>query len=272
MQSSIGRFVLRGLLTVLFIAGVVAPGCDQGMKLRVNTEPSGAKLYWNTQPVGEAPCVVLRPGESSDLPEVHVFEARKNGYEPQYYYLTARPRSSWNGQADITIRLTKLPEGLSDADVPDALPYSPSLHRKKNPYLGSLACEAKLVRVSDGRVLCQVSGITRQKNIDLLCEELAEQLKDQAPRGRGGGLAVATTRNRRESKLGRTLAEKMTQSLQRELSFNSAFGMAKMLDLNGMVREDLKDVPLLLRDAEVRAELRGVKYVVLSGLAETVEP
>lgn len=272
MQSSIGRFVIRGLSAVLFIAGVVAPGCDQGMKLTVHTEPEGAKLYWNTQAVGESPCVVPLPGESADFPEVHIFEARKSGYEPQYYYLTNRPKPSWNGKAEITIHLTKLPEGVSDADVPDALPYMPSLRKKKNPYAGALACEARLVRVHDGKVLCQVSGVTRQKHIDLLAEQLAEQLKAQTPPGRRGELAVATTRNRRQSKLGEKLAGQMTQSLHRELSYNSPLGVAKSLDLNGLVNEDMKDVSFILRDPEVRAELRGVRYVVLSGLAETVEP
>jgi len=273
MRTCVSGWIRNRFLAVLFIAGVVVPGCDRGMKLTVHTEPEGAKLYWNTQAVGTTPCVAPLPGESADFPEVHVFEARKSGYEPQYYYLTNRPKPSWNGKAEITIRLTKLPEGVSDADVPDALPYMSSLRKKKkNPYAGALACEARLVRISDGRVLCQVGGIDRQKHIDLLAEQLAEQLKAQTPPGKKGELAVATTRNRRQSKLGEKLADQMTQSLRRELSYNSPFGVAGTLDLNGLVTEDMKDVSFILRDPEVRAELRGVRYVVLSGLAETVEP
>jgi hypothetical protein len=273
MRFCITRFFQISLTAVLFFTSVVAPGCDQPVKLRVHTDPPGATLYWNTQPLGTSPCVVLLPPDSSDFSEVHVFEARKSGYEPAFHYLTARPKPSLTGQAGITIHLTKLPEGLSDADVPDALPkMSHRRRKKKNPYEGGLACEAKLLRVSDGRVLCQVSGVTRQEQIDVLAEQLAEQIKTQALPGEGGTLAVATTRNRRESELGRDLAEKMTQSLQRELSFASPFGVAKELDLNTMVREDFKDVSIILRDPEVAAELRGVRYVVLSGLAETVEP
>jgi hypothetical protein len=272
MRICISRWVSVGLLTVLFVAGLVAPGCDQPIKLQVHTDPPGAQLYWNTQPLGTSPRVVLLPPEGPGFSEVHVFEARKSGYEPAFEYLTHRPRSSMTRQASITIRLAKLPEGVTDADVPDALPYIPGAKKNRSDFLGALSCEVKLLRVSDGKVLCQASGVVRRKHLHLLAEQLAGQLKARAQSAPGGKLVVATTRNRRNSAEGRELAEQMMQSLQRELSFNSPFGVARELDLNTMVTEDMKDAPFILRDPEVAAELRGVQYVVLSGLAETVEP
>jgi hypothetical protein len=267
------HFVPFGYIATLLVVGVLAPGCDPGAtKLTVRSEPAGAKLYWNTQPIGETPCVVTLPGDKDDFPEVHVFEARKSGYEPQFYYLTARPKTSMTGQADITIHLAKLTAGMTDADVPEALPYDPSLAGRKNPFTDAVSCEVKLVRIRDGRVLCQVSGIERQKHIDLLAEQLAEQIKEYLPAGQNGSLAVATTRNRRGSDLGKKLAGRMTQSLQREMSYNSPSGLASPLDLEGLANEDMKDVPRILRDPEILAELRGAQYVILSGLAETLAP
>lgn len=272
MQIRKEWFQVGQTLVLLFI--VVTTGCAQAVKLQVNTVPPGAKLYWNTQPIGTAPRVVTLPPDSSDFPVIHVFEARRSGYEPAFHYLTHRPKPSPAGKASITIPLKKLPEGVSDADVPEALPYNPDYQpgKKKSPFFGALACEVKLVRVSDGKVLCQVSDIARHEHIDLCAEALARQVQSLAPDGREGELAVATTRNRRETDLGRDLAKKMTQSLRRELSFNSPFGVVKELDLESLIGEDMKDMPFLLRDPEIREELRGVRYVVLSGLAETVDP
>jgi len=270
----ISKFVPFSFIATLFFTGIIAPGCDPGAtKLTVRSEPAGAKLYWNTQPVGVTPCIVSLPGESDNFPEVHVFEARRSGYEPQFYYLTARPKASLTGQAEITIRLTKLTAGMTDADVPAALPYNPSLAvKKKNPFTGAGACEVKLVRGSDGRVLYQASTVGRQKHIDIIAEQLAEEIKVHFPLDKTGNLAVASTRNRRNSERGKKLADAMTQSLQREMSYNSPFGVARQLDLEELTREDVKDVPYILRDPEVRIELRGAQYVILSGLAETLAP
>ncbi|MBN1942610.1 MAG: hypothetical protein JW849_04870 [Phycisphaerae bacterium] len=264
----------RNRLAVMFLAaGAAAAGCEKALKFQVQTDPPGAKLYWNTQPAGTTPCTVLLPKESEEFPEVHVFEARKSGYEPKFYYLTSRPKPSMFGKAEITFCLTKLPEGVSDADVPAALPRGAYRRRKKaSPYEGYLACEARLVRVSDGRVLAQACGFAAQKHLDQCAESLAEQLKAKLPPGRKGELAVATTRNRRESEPGQALAKKMTLYLQREMSFNSPLGLVKEMDFNGLVREDMKDVSYILRDPDLAAELQGARYIVLSGLAESVDP
>lgn len=125
--------MVRWLAAVWLVAGaVLLPGCDQTTKLRIRTEPPGAQLYWNTQTLGASPCLITLPPEQKGFPEVHVFEARKSGYEPAYHYLNARPKNSLSGKAEITIRLTRLPEGVWDADVPEALPYVPYNKRAKD--------------------------------------------------------------------------------------------------------------------------------------------
>ncbi|MBN1556236.1 MAG: hypothetical protein JXA11_15960 [Phycisphaerae bacterium] len=259
---------------VVLPVSVLTAGCDPTMKLQVRSEPPGAKLYWNTEPLGAAPRVVVLPAESPGFPEIHIFEARKSGYEPTFYYLTSRPKASPFKQPVITIRLKPLPEGVSDTDVPEVLPYTP--HNKKDRrdprFAGGLACEVKLLRVADGRVLYQACAVDRQEQIAQCAESLAEEIKAYIPVGQKARLAVATTRNRRESEPGASLAKEMTQYLHREMSFNSPCGLARELDLNGLVSENMKDSPRILRDPDVRAELEGARYVVLSGLAETVAP
>lgn len=253
---------------------LVASGCgERTIRLVVHSEPPGARLYWNTQPVGRTPCLVLLPDDAADFPEVHVFEARQSGYEPAYCFLTDRPKTNWLGKARLTIRLTQLPPGLTDADVPAALPRG--TYRRRNlpsEFRGFLACEVKLLRVSDGRVLGQACTFARQEHLDRCAAGLAEEIKAMVPRRRAGRLAVATVRNRRASRRGQRLAEQMTLSLRRELSFHSPFGLVKELDLSGLVREDRWDDPRLLRDGDVAAELQDVRYVVLAGLAESVDP
>lgn len=135
-----------------------------------------------------------------------------------------------------------------------------------------LACEARLVRVTDGRVLCQVSGLARIDQLGLFAEALAEELKSQMPDEHAGELAVATTRNRRQSQRGALYAQEMNQYLFRELSFDSPFGVARELDLTDLVGEEKMDVSRIVFDPEVQVELRGVRYVVLSGLAEGLRP
>mgnify|MGYP006294874351 CR=1 FL=1 len=249
-------------------------GCDRALKLQVRTEPAGADVYWNTQSVGTSPCVIVLPPEQPGFPEVQVFEIRKSGYEPTFHYLTTRPEPSLKGEAEIAIRLQKLPEGVSDADVPEALPFVPYNERaqRQRETTGLVACEVRLVRVRDGRVLCQVSGMGQYDQLSLFAEALAEELKEQFPPGRNGELAVATTRNRRQSERGEFYAQEMSQYLFRELSFDSPLGVATELNLTGLVSEDKKDNPRIVLEPALRKELRGVRYVVLSGLAEGLWP
>lgn len=83
------RRAFCGILALVFAAGMVA-GCKTTQKLgnlggdlfqkggvRIRTEPSGAKITINEQPVGRAP--VMEPLKAGTYRVV----AKKRGYEPQ---------------------------------------------------------------------------------------------------------------------------------------------------------------------------------------------
>jgi hypothetical protein len=133
-------------------------------------------------------------------------------------------------------------------------------------------CEIRLVRVSDGRVLCQASGLAGLDQLSQLAEQLAEQIKREMPSGPDGQFSLCTIRNRRETEEGGKLASEMTRYLQRELSFDSPLGVAKQVDLRGRLTETQLDLPQVVTDPALQDVFLGARYVVLGGLAESASP
>ncbi len=251
------------MLTVL---GLLAGGCDK--KILVTTDPPGAKIYWNSEEIGLSPCTITYPSAADSIfPELHIIETRRSGYEP-YYHCVTEPKTFTLGPQKVHLELIPLPEGFDDSDMPASLQVGSNpkdADRKANAGLVRAACEIRVVRVLDGRVICQASGLAGPDQLSLLATTLAEQLKNNTPRG---SIAVGSMRNRRQSETGKMLAEKLTDLVWREMSFANPSGMAKNIPLRDILPENQLDLPKIVLDPEISKRLRGIRYIVLGGLAE----
>ncbi len=256
-----------GGFVLLAVLGLFAGGCDK--QISVTTDPPGAKIYWNSEEIGPSPCTITYPSAADSIfPELHIIETRQNGYEPYYHYVM-KPKTFTLGPQKVHLTLTPLPEGFDDSDMPASLRVEGNPKksgRKANADLIRAACEIRVVRVSDGRVICQASALAGSDQLALLATTLAEQLKDNTPRG---SIAVGSMRNRRQSEAGKMLAEKLTDMVWREMSFANPSGAAKNIPLRDILPENQLDLPKIVLYPEISEKLRGIRYIVLGGLAET---
>lgn len=267
-----GNRVERSVLVgVAIIIVAVLAGCDEkGSRIHISTTPAGAGVYCNNQKLGTSPLsVVLPPKSRSDFNVIYVIEARLSGYEPAREYLTEGQAGELAGR-DVRLQLLPLPEGLTDLDVPEMGKFIP--RGAASNYLSRVTCEIMLVRVSDGRVLSQASGMVCDDFLARLSARLTGIIKRYVPPGPSGTLAVCSIRNRRETKRGWGLADKLTHFISREMSFASSRGLARNIDLRPLVSESEMDLPKILKRRNVRDKLKGIEYVIIGGLAETVAP
>lgn len=249
----------------------LASGCDGGT-LQVRTTPPGAKIYFNARPVGVSPCAVNLPNSKEGLPELHVIEARLKGYEPAIRFLDENNRESLSPRT-LEISLTPLPEGFQESQLPEVVTAAAGEKSAKadagsNRFLHRMACEIRVVRVSDGRVMAQASGVVYPVDFSAFSAGLVRQLRGSCSDGR---LAVGQLRNRRQTDLCQPLAEELTDLVRREFSFANDYGVARLIPLRNHISEDQLDRPQIVMDPRLAKELVGVRYLVLGGLAESQE-
>ena len=268
LKTGLVAWLATGVVAVLALG---SSGCDvAGSEIHITTTPGAAAVYCNNQKVGTSPLtVILPPKPRSDFTEVYIIEARLSGYEPGRKYLTESGPGELDGQS-VRLSLRPLPAGLSDSDVPGRSRFVP--RGAASNYLSRVACEVKLVRLGDGRVLAQASGMVCDDFLPRLSATLARQLKRHLPPGPDGTVAVCSIRNRRQTARGEKLARRFTLALGREMSFNSPRGLARDIDLRPLASESALDAPALLKRKDIRGVLAGAQYVVIGGLAEAVVP
>lgn len=262
------RFKIYLLLVAIVI---IFAGCDEkSNKIHISTHPAGARVYCNNLKIGTSPLSMALPSRPKSLfSEIYVIEARLPGYEPAREYLTDAGSGSLSGR-QVKLTLWPLSEGLTDADVPKIDKYIPP--GVQSNYLSRVACEIMLIRVSDGRVLSQASGMVCDEFLGRLSTKLTEIIKQFVPPGPSGTLAVCNIRNRRETPRGQELADKFTRLISREMSFSSPRGLARDIDLRPLAGESEMDMPKILKRRNIRDSLKGIQYVILGGLAEAIMP
>jgi hypothetical protein len=256
-------------------------GClPDGKSLTVKTDPPQCEVLVDHRPVGVSPVKVFLPSGRSELPSLHVVEACKPGYLPEFAYVSGGGGALEFGST-ITITLTELPDGAEDVVGFDLPPAAEAALASR------LAAELRLVRVSDGTVLAQACAMGHSDDMFTLAHRLCRALETEMPDGlRPRGVALGRLRNRRNSDAGHRFARDLTRDLHTELRLCDAVDLTgEPVDLQAIFPEEVLDLPEIAQDPRI-AELaddrpawarkrhprRPLQYILLGGVAESQTP
>ena len=133
-----------------------------------------------------------------------------------------------------------------------------------------VACELRLARVSDGKVVSQVSAIDAYANIKNLAEVMVERLKQESS---GGSVVIMTLCNRRGTMQGGLIAEEMSKNITTALKNADGFRLVRTLNLREILSteqklESAKDITA----PRYRILLNGAEYVLIGGVALNNQP
>jgi hypothetical protein len=137
---------------------------------------------------------------------------------------------------------------------------------------GRIACDIRVVRVSDGRVLATVYGLSDPDRMLGLAEQLATQLAKSLPANVQGRAVMIRLRNRRRSAAGEQLAGEMTDILFRELVYTGRLKLYQKLDIRSLVEPRMLDHSQVVTNPDVNKQLAEVDYLIQGGLAESRDP
>lgn len=137
------------------------------------------------------------------------------------------------------------------------------------PSVRQLACEVKLVRLSDGRVLAQASLLAPTDRREEMAKILVELLARQAPPG--AEVAVGCLSNRRGSPEGQALCDEMTLSLLDAVRQSSAWRFVKSVNLRDVILDEkMLESPKIVSDRRIAHLFDGADHVIVGGLAATI--
>jgi hypothetical protein len=129
-----------------------------------------------------------------------------------------------------------------------------------------LACEVRLVRLSDGRVLSQASlqgpYSQREEMMDVLVKLLAKEAPDDA------NVAVGCLSNRRRSTAGRTLCDEMTRAMDRSVRRTPGLRYVRQVNLRDVILdEQMVESPRIVADRRIAYLFTGADHVIVGGAA-----
>ncbi|MBN1943276.1 MAG: PEGA domain-containing protein [Phycisphaerae bacterium] len=132
-----------------------------------------------------------------------------------------------------------------------------------------LACEVRLVRLSDGRVIAQASlqgpYARRKRMADVLVKLLARQAPDDA------FVAVGCLSNRRRGPDGQKLSDEMTRAVERAVRREPGLRYVRRVNLrNVILDEEMVESAKIVADRRIAHLFDGAQYVIVGGAARAV--
>ena len=274
---------MNGLCCTIILSAVAlfaAAGCNELVVIQTN--PSGAEIYCNGERLGTSPCNAPLPESEGGMIGMNVIEARKGGYLPEYYYLSGNPSDEDAGHIQtfalskpiITIELTKMPDSVNSNDIPDVAKADPaSVTVLPGAYDNKASIEVRVVRVSDGKVLGQVSRYETIDKLTSLAESIVGEMVEYLPAAdEKPEIKVITLRNRRHSDFGKKFSADLTEEIMRETCFSGGYPKVQTLDLRNVIEEDAMDTHATFKTIKKKGLLDGVDYVIMGGVAESIKP
>jgi hypothetical protein len=293
--------MLDGLL--LIVAGGVLLGC-MADQVTVRTDPPGAKVYWDNTYVGDSPVTFNPPlNREAIFEEVHIVEAVKKGYMTGLGYVAERGGGGGLVNPAVDINLHEAPEwyisrqddtpfvaaATETAAAPDGAapdmpePAGPERQnaaaeragitiRGTDDSIDRVACDIRVVRIADGRVMCTVYGLTAPQRIIILAEQLAEQLCRRLPPDVHGQAVMVRLRNRRGSAEGEELAGQISKMIYREILYGGRLKLTEMIDLRNVVEPRMLDHSQIVTNPDVRKQCGEAAYLIQGGIAESRDP
>jgi hypothetical protein len=128
-----------------------------------------------------------------------------------------------------------------------------------------IACDLRLVRVLDGKVVSQVSVLDSYANIKNLAEVMVGRLQQESL---GGSVVMMTLCNRRGTRQGQLVGREMSENVTTALKNASGFKFVRILNLREILPteqtlECAKDVTA----PRFRVLFNGAEYVLIGGVA-----
>ena len=133
--------------------------------------------------------------------------------------------------------------------------------------LSGVNCDVRVVRVSDGTVICGASARGPGDKLLELTDSLARQLKNKSTTIKGKSIAVISLKNRSGSDKGRAIADEVGDKMTTSLANLGWFSVRERLDLTSIINErDLADTKII-HNPDVKKKLSGIEYVVIGGVS-----
>jgi hypothetical protein len=132
-----------------------------------------------------------------------------------------------------------------------------------------MACEVRMVRLSDGRVLAQASLLApysrRKEMADVLVKLLAKDAPDDAT------VAVGCLSNRRRGPDGQTASDEMTRAVVRAVRQTPGLRYVRQVNLRDVILdEEMVESPKIVADHRLAHLFAGADHVIVGGAAMAV--
>ena len=131
--------------------------------------------------------------------------------------------------------------------------------------IGRVACDVRIVRVSDASVVASASGQASSGRLAEMATTMAAELKDESIKG--GSLTVVTLRNRGGSEKGRAIADEVADKIMGALVKTKWFDVKERLDLSSILSERDLESAQIVKNPEIRKKLAGISYIVIGGVS-----
>ncbi|MBS3821076.1 MAG: PEGA domain-containing protein [Planctomycetes bacterium] len=270
----------------LALALAAATGCTNE-QVTVRTDPPGAKVYWDNVYVGDSPVTFAPPlNREAIFEEVHIVEVVKKGYMTGLGYVAERGGGAGLMTSRVDIVMHEAPdwyvsqEPAAASDVAPAV-TPPDIAAAEQQGLSveeavdavdRIACDIRIIRVTDGRVVATAYGLVGTERLIILAEQIAEQISTRMPPDAHGSAVMLRLRNRRRTPAGDQLADELTEMLFRELVYAGPLKITRTIDLRSLVEARMRDHSAVLKNPDVQRMLAGVQYVIQGGIAESRDP
>ena len=195
---------------------------------------------------------------------------------PQKVFMSASP---WAGTDSYTEKKLPKPEKVFTSTSPwtKAAPASGTKtevtkHSAVTPPNSSriIACELRLARVSDGKVISQVSALDSYANIKRLSDVMIGRLEQESS---GGSVIMMTLCNRRGTRQGQLIAEEMSENITAALKNAGGFKFVGRLNLRDIFPTEQKlESARDITAPRFRILFKGAEYVVIGGVALNKPP
>jgi hypothetical protein len=250
-------------------------------RVTIETQPPDAALYWDNTYIGTSPITFEPPlNQDAVFEEVHIVEAVKDGYMTGLGYIAEKGKGQGLMTDRLTIRLHEAPEWyISSKPAPpqnngqvQAAPAPEMTFEEALESVERIACDIRVVRVRDQKVLATVYGVSATQRLIILAEQLAEQLGQRLRDDVAGPVVLVRLRNRRRSPAGEKIAAELTQMIAREVADATRLEPKKIIDLRPLIEPRMLDHSKIVTHPKVRKMLNGADYILQGGLAESRDP
>ena len=135
---------------------------------------------------------------------------------------------------------------------------------RRSTSTGPIACDVRVVRVSDASVVASASGSGSRYELGKMTDEMVKKFKDESLKGKS--ITVASLRNRGEAKGGRAMADEVADKLMGSLVNTQWFNVKERLDLTSILSERDLESANLVKNPAVKEKLAGISYIVIGAV------